>query len=92
MSEVSEEGYLFLIKNLTASVENLERDRARLIEALRPFAKFVFGPRWGSHDRVREEGDVVVLCGYDADGKTTGVNIKYSDFVTARALLSEMEK
>jgi hypothetical protein len=69
--------------------EAAERDAAVMRAALAPFARFVFGPRWYGHEMRERDGDAVVCCGYDAEGRTTGVDVKFSDFERARALASE---
>jgi hypothetical protein len=66
-------------------IEELEAQVAKLTEALQPFAKFVFGAGWYGHTIIERSGDVNVLCGYDAEGNTTGTDVNYSDFVRARA-------
>lgn len=55
--------------------------------ALKPFAAFEFGKNWAGWLDYITEGDCCVLCGYDADGKETGVNVMQSDFDRARAAL-----
>ena len=74
---------------LAQRAEAAERDAAVMRAALAPFARFVFGPRWYGHEMRERDGDAVVCCGYDAEGRTTGVDVKFSDFERARALASE---
>jgi hypothetical protein len=66
----------------------LRSERDALAAALRPFANFTFGPRWAGHMMRRRDGDTNVLCGYDAEGRETGVDVNYSDFARARAALA----
>jgi hypothetical protein len=71
-------------KALAKEVEEMEQERAMLLDALKPFASFIFGPKWVGHGLVQREGDTIVLCGYDDAGNVTGANVNYSDFLKAQ--------
>lgn len=68
-------------------VTNTNGVNETLVNALRPFARFVFGPLWAGHTEIERGGDCCVMCGYGEDGKETGVNVNFSDFVRARTAL-----
>jgi hypothetical protein len=69
--------------------EELQARIAELEKALKPFADFVFNPRSAVFQTMKHESDAVVLCGYDdeEEGKTTGIDVRFSDFDAARLAL-----
>jgi hypothetical protein len=73
------------------STEALEAGKlGEALDALRPFARFVFGPKWVGHTIIARDGDVNVLCGYDAGDRMTGVDVNYSDFQRAARVLGRL--
>lgn len=64
----------------------LEAENAALRKALEPFANYVFGPQYIGHSSGTP--DHIVLCGYDGEGNTTGVNVLMSDFNAAKSALT----
>jgi hypothetical protein len=78
---------------LHTAIDALQSERDALLEALRPFASFVFGPGWMGHEVMRSNGtgDPCVLYGWGADSQPTGVNVMHSDFENARAAVASIK-
>ena len=69
--------------------------RARVAEleaALKPFAEFKFRAKSVYRNIFAERGESIVLCGYDDSGNVTGIDVKFSDFMKARTILSKEVK
>jgi len=70
-------------------IESQDKRIRELEGALKPFAEFVFGPKYGGHDIGPMH---MVVVHHNAEGEQTGLVVTMQDFANAKRVLSEGNK